>query len=460
MADFTPVEIEQLRLLLQKQSELLSIADDAAALDVVAGAGQETINDLNTETAAGLNLADKTVIDKFDSSATKSLAISELVSFVSGQIGGGGNDFNKQGHFKWVAGGGDGGTGYKLKDIVYHNGNTYISTADNNTTEPGAALASWDIFYQDASTSIKGITQLQSTVDDTETNAATPKAINRRDVHDSTKPYKNGARVQNGFGGDWYEAVQDVPANTLITNNAYWKKSFDFYKFSINRKTITASGTYQRTPGAFLAKVLIVGGGGGSGAVQGNATSVVHAASGTCGWGMEFWLSRVDLEATDTTPISVTIGGGGAGAATIATNGSNGGSTVFGSIATVNGGLGSTSQTTHPSTNQVLNTGYIENDLTVYSGSTSNFIRKIQPGLPQPGFQNGSLYAASNTGVSPLGFDLSGSNGNTGAHAALPVDAYGSGGRGRVIYANNQVGVTFAGQNGNNGVVIIEEFFL
>ena len=222
MADFSTGEIERLRLLLPKISELLSIADDAAALDVVAGAGQETILDLNEETAATLNLADKTVIDKNDGSATKSLAISELVSFVSDQIGGGGDDFNKQGHFNWVSGGGDGGAGYKLKDIVYHNGNTYVSTVDNNTTEPGAALASWDIFYQNASTSVKGITQLQSTVDDTEENAATPKAINRRDVHDSTKTYKQGARVQNGFGGDWYEAVQDVPANTLITNNAYW----------------------------------------------------------------------------------------------------------------------------------------------------------------------------------------------------------------------------------------------
>lgn len=238
---------------------------------------------------------------------------------------------------------------------------------------------------------------------------------------------------------------------------SFVKKSNNFL---INRKIITTSGTYQRTPGTFLAKVLIVGGGGGSGAVRGIATDAVHAPSGTCGWGMEFWLSRVDLEATDTTPISVTIGGGGTGAATIATNGSNGGSTIFGSIATVNGGLGSTSQTTHPSTNQVLNSGFISNDLTVYNGLASRLIRKIQPGLPQPGFQNGSIYAASNTGVSPLGFDLIGTNGNSGAHAALPADCYGSGGRGRVIYANNQVGVTFPGQNGNNGVVIIDEFFL
>lgn len=233
MADFTPVEIEQLRLLLQKQNELLSIADDAAALDVVAGAGQETINNLTPETAAGLNQEDVTVIGKHDASATKSLAISELVSFVSGQIGGGGNDFNKQGHFKWVAGGGDGGTGYKLKDIVYHNGNIYISTANNNITVPGAVGASWDVFYQNASTSVKGIVQLQSTVDDTESNAATPKAINRRDVHDSTKPYKNRARVQNGLGGDWYEAVQDVTAGQALTNNpTFWLPSSNFKIFN------------------------------------------------------------------------------------------------------------------------------------------------------------------------------------------------------------------------------------
>lgn len=240
MADFTPVEIEQLRLLLQKQNELLSIADDAAALDVVAGAGQETILDLNEETAATLNLADKTVIDKNDGSATKSLAISQLVSFVSGQIGGGGTEFNKQGHFKWVAGGGDGGTGYKLKDIAYHNGNTYISTADNNTTEPGTLGASWDIFYQNASTSVKGITQLQSTVDDTEANAATPKAINRRDVHDSTKTYKNRDRVQNGFGGDWYEAVQDVTVGQALTNNStFWLPSSNFKIFNSDEALTT-----------------------------------------------------------------------------------------------------------------------------------------------------------------------------------------------------------------------------
>jgi hypothetical protein len=202
MADFTPVEIEQLRLLLQKQNELLSIADDAAALDVVAGAGQETINKLTPETAAGLNQEDVTVIDKFDSSATKSLTISNLVSFVSGQIGGGGTEFNKQGHFKWVAGGGDGGTGYKLKDIVYHNGNTYISTADNNTTEPGAALASWEVYYGS-------------------------------DTHNPTRSdYKQGARVQDGFGGGWHEAVQDVPVNTLITNPLFWLPSSNFKIFN------------------------------------------------------------------------------------------------------------------------------------------------------------------------------------------------------------------------------------
>lgn len=52
-------------------------------------------------------------------------------------------------------------------------------------------------------------------------------------VHDSTKTYKQGARVQNGFGGDWYEAVQDVTAGEALTNNPlFWLPSSNFKIFN------------------------------------------------------------------------------------------------------------------------------------------------------------------------------------------------------------------------------------
>lgn len=54
----------------------------------------------------------------------------------------------------------------------------------------------------------------------------------KANIHDSTKPYKQRARVQNGLGGDWYEAVQDVPVNTLITNPLYWLPSSNFKIFN------------------------------------------------------------------------------------------------------------------------------------------------------------------------------------------------------------------------------------
>lgn len=54
----------------------------------------------------------------------------------------------------------------------------------------------------------------------------------KANIHDSTKTYKKGARVQDGVGGAWYEAVQDVPVNTLITNPLYWLPSSNFKIFN------------------------------------------------------------------------------------------------------------------------------------------------------------------------------------------------------------------------------------
>lgn len=55
----------------------------------------------------------------------------------------------------------------------------------------------------------------------------------KANIHDSTKTYKQGARVQNGLGGDWYEAVQDVTAGEALTNNPlFWLPSSNFKIFN------------------------------------------------------------------------------------------------------------------------------------------------------------------------------------------------------------------------------------
>ena len=51
-------------------------------------------------------------------------------------------------------------------------------------------------------------------------------------LYDSTKTYKKGDRVQNGFGGAWYEAVQDVTAGTAIGNQIYWQPASNFKIFN------------------------------------------------------------------------------------------------------------------------------------------------------------------------------------------------------------------------------------
>lgn len=70
----------------------------------------------------------------------------------------------------------------------------------------------------------------------------------KANIHDATKPYKQGARVQNGFGGEWYQAVQDVPAGQSVVNNpTYWREPAIGINNNIGVDNETAIGSISYT---------------------------------------------------------------------------------------------------------------------------------------------------------------------------------------------------------------------
>jgi hypothetical protein len=111
--------------------------------------------------------------------------------------------------------------------------------------------------------------------------------------------------------------------------------------------TFTASGTFTPTTTLTDVEYLVVGGGGGGGGrygaggggAGGYRSSVVGAASG----GGSSAEARLSL--TSGTPITVTVGAGGAGVGSVIARGSSGSNSVFGSITSTGGGGGGANDT-------------------------------------------------------------------------------------------------------------------
>ncbi|EZJ80822.1 hypothetical protein AC27_1716 [Escherichia coli 1-182-04_S3_C2] len=102
----------------------------------------------------------------------------------------------------------------------------------------------------------------------------------------------------------------------------------------IGMQIIKTSGTYTKTPGAMFADVIAIGGGGGGG--WATSTANYNAAGGGGGGG---GMARGLFNLSAISTVLVTIGAGGnGGIASTMTNGTQGGTTTFGSYLSASGG--------------------------------------------------------------------------------------------------------------------------
>lgn len=208
----------------------------------------------------------------------------------------------------------------------------------------------------------------------------------------------------------------------------------------IGRQIFTASGTWTPTTGTDAVVVTVIGGGGGGGGING-LTSSAGGASGGGGGGAAIEYITSGLGATEI----ITIGGGGAGGSAGANAGSGGGTSSFGSHCSATGGNGADGRTAQSGPNC-----FEGESGGVGSGGDLN----IQGGASGGGFNVSTSNALGGTG----GNSILGGGGRSlpSPNTGVAGGNYGGGGSG----AASDTATNYAGGDGADGVIIIEEYRL
>ena len=200
----------------------------------------------------------------------------------------------------------------------------------------------------------------------------------------------------------------------------------------IGMQIIKTSGTYTKTPGAMFADVIAIGGGGGGG--WATATANYNAAGGGGGGG---GMARGLFNLSAISTVLVTIGAGGnGGIASTMTNGTQGGTTTFGSYLSASGGQPGNGCTASGSSASCGMGG---------QGGTSTvgaILCNGYAGLP-------GVMATPTAVGGTVGSGLGG-----GSFISGP-GGYGAGGNGAATISGNQ---NVNGGNGSAGVVIVMEY--
>lgn len=212
----------------------------------------------------------------------------------------------------------------------------------------------------------------------------------------------------------------------------------------LNTKLITSSGTYTKTPGTTKIRVRMVGGGGSGASGTVNSTTSYYSGGGGGGGGgyVEFL-----LDVTSISTVPCVIGSGGASVS--AADGIAGGSTSFGSYASVVGGFGGFRLLTInitpaffgacPAAGAFSTTGVtlINNDY----GSPSGDCQVLA------NYARGGNGGSSRMGVGDLSVGI-----NT---AGISATRAGAGGTGVV---SNSTSILYASGAGFRGQIIVEEY--
>lgn len=241
--------------------------------------------------------------------------------------------------------------------------------------------------------------------------------------------------------------------NSLLSTNGSGVPGFSAtsgFLQTIASQRITATGafTYTPTTGMKYVHVRMVGGGGSAGGVAASSAQTGVSSGGNGGGYLEFWMTAAQVGAS----LSGSVGAGGGTTTAGNNNGNAGNNTVFGDWTAVGGqgGLGGTSsastQVKLPASDAGSNTA-----------GTGTVLMNKNPSRAYTSFTSTTVLAvAGHGGDSLLGTGGIGP-GITGSSSSVGGGANGFGGGGGGTAAVN-VAANIAGTQGDNGVVLIEEY--
>jgi hypothetical protein len=249
-------------------------------------------------------------------------------------------------------------------------------------------------------------------------------------------------------GGDTIEGATSIAVNvgdrvTLASDGAAaWRGLSAVTGRLIAVRVFTASGTYTPTPGMQTARLRGIGGGGAGGG--GTLPSAGNVSLGSPGGSASYGEAIFTAAQIGVSQV-VTIGAGGTAAAGVA--GSNGGTTSFGSLLSLPGGIGGSAFNNVAAPN-VNGTGTYSTapsgaNLVAARGSASSLTTAVSATSGQGGPGGSSQFG--------LGGPGGGANNN-----GISAVNYGAGGAGSLC--NNAGGGSFAGGAGMSGIIIIEEY--
>lgn len=346
----------------------------------------------------------------------------------------------------------------------------FISTADDNATNPNTSGAGWVPGYQYGATVLTGATGGNVTL----TQAQAAKRVIRvagtltSNLVLIVPAWQYDWTVYNNTSGAFTVSVRTaggsaaaVPQNNAPTPVVCDGTNCTLFAPNIgagssatqaarldqiggrllNTQVFTASGTYTPTPGTTRAKVTVVGGGGGGGAA--NATGSGQAACGVSGGGAGWAIGMVTVNFA-TAP--VTVGAAGAAGVSQVSDGTSGTASTFAGL-TGGGGLGgangnaAAAPTVYGAANGGTGSG---GSLLNGNGSGAANGISASPVAVIAGASGGSLFGGS------VGFGTV-----SGSAPGRQGGAYGAGG---CAAAAAQNATAQNGGAGAAGVVIIEEY--
>jgi len=212
-----------------------------------------------------------------------------------------------------------------------------------------------------------------------------------------------------------------------------------------NQIIYNSSGTYSKPSNLKFIVVEVIGGGGGGGGVdgQGAGTWAAGGGGGAGGYTKETLLASA-LSASET----VTVGaGGGGGAGAGGTSGTSGGTSSFGSFCSATGGAGGAGDVA--GADQITSLGGA-------GGVGSNGDINVAGGPGQYGVGLENVAGRYNSGAGGSSYLGGGGKGVTTSSAGEDAASKGAGGSGGAVHA---VADNLAGGDGEDGIVIVTEFF-
>jgi hypothetical protein len=242
--------------------------------------------------------------------------------------------------------------------------------------------------------------------------------------------------------------ISSAGAINMAATSSLQKNSVNAYALkNIVYLTSGTAATYTTPTGVRALKVVCLGGGGGGGGSDGQgASTYTTSGPGRGGNAVSIFITSVAASYT------YTIGGGGAGGAAGANDGATGGSTTFGDgtlLITAGGGGGGAGVTGSTSSSGLNNSST--------ASSVANGNATVQYINGTPGVWGRATAVALTSwaisGISPL---FGGGKPPVGGGTGENANTYGEGGG--ATYAGS-VTTNYAGGNGFQGIIIIEEYY-